>query len=231
MGELVFGAVVFTAPDVGGCAGGAMLKIDGRESLLRSLELFVNRDSITQITAVLLPDEAEEIKRKLSSHLMILGIRAVTAGPGLREQMAASIEKMPADVTHVILHDASRPLVSPLDVDALMEAARKSAAVALVGPVHAGLVSVDESGTLTDLRAAKSLRQLLTPWCLKRDVFEQLVKTGPMGVLSRLVPLESSPINVRVGGSADGSIARALLPLVPKPKPKASTNPFEEAQW
>lgn len=231
MGELVFGAVVFTAPDVSGSAGGAMLKIDGRESLLRSLELFVNRESVPQIIAALLPDEAEEIKRKLSSHLMILGIRAVTAGPGLREQMAASLEKLPAEVTHVILHDASRPLVSPLDVDALMDAARKSAAVALVGPVNAGLVSLDETGTLTDLRTAKSQRQLLTPWCLKRDVFEQLIKTGPTGVLSRLVPLESSPVNVRVSGGADASIARALLPLVPKPKPKAASNPFEEAQW
>ena len=45
-------------------AGGAFVKIDGREALLRSVELFLNRDNVKQIQLVVLPDMLEEAKRK-----------------------------------------------------------------------------------------------------------------------------------------------------------------------
>ncbi len=57
-----FSVLVLTAAPAGLAAeaGGAFVKIDGREAILRSVELFLNRDNVKQVQVVFLPDEAEE---------------------------------------------------------------------------------------------------------------------------------------------------------------------------
>ena len=47
----VFTAVILTAAPAGMAAeaGGAFVKIDGREALLRSVELFLNRENVSQV--------------------------------------------------------------------------------------------------------------------------------------------------------------------------------------
>ena len=62
------------------------------------------------------------------------------------DQIAAAGEKLCADATHVIVHDAARPAVPYSDIDALMEAAEKHDAVALAAPLPTTLVEVDEGG-------------------------------------------------------------------------------------
>src|SRR5688572_18057103 len=58
----VFSVLVMTAAPPGQAseAGGAYVKIDGREALLRSVELFLNRDNVKQILLAVLPDMLEE---------------------------------------------------------------------------------------------------------------------------------------------------------------------------
>ena len=48
---------------------------------------------------------------------------------------------------------------------------------------------------------------------------------------SRVTLVKGSPLNVRVGGPGDAGHVREMLNLLPKPKAKGSSNPFEEAQW
>ncbi|HQY89439.1 MAG TPA: hypothetical protein PK402_12375, partial [Tepidisphaeraceae bacterium] len=65
----------------------------------------------------------------------------------------------------------------------------------------------------------------------KRKVFEEVIKSGLGAVHSRLHLLDASPLSMRVNSAGDASLAKAHINLLPKPKTKASTNPFEEAQW
>jgi hypothetical protein len=43
--------------------------------------------------------------------------------------------------------------------------------------------------------------------------------------------IKGSPLNIRVGLPSDAAMAKSLINMLPKPKMKASENPFEEAQW
>jgi len=43
--------------------------------------------------------------------------------------------------------------------------------------------------------------------------------------------IKGSSLNIRVGTSADAGMAKAMLNMLPKPKLKAPSSPFEEAQW
>src|SRR3954468_21866954 len=82
-GSAVFSVVILTAAPPGQAteAGGAFVKVDGRESLLRSVELFLNRDNVKQIQIVFLQDALEEAKRKFGGHLGFTGVKVLGGGP------------------------------------------------------------------------------------------------------------------------------------------------------
>ena len=72
----VFSVLVLTAPPPTQAseAGGAYVRIDGREALLRSVELFLNRENVRQIQLVVDPDFLDEAKRKYGTHLGLFGV-------------------------------------------------------------------------------------------------------------------------------------------------------------
>jgi len=228
-----FSVLLVTAapPGSGGDAGGAFVKIDGREALLRSVEQFLNRDNVKQVQVCFTPDALEEGKRKYGGHLGLFGVKVISGGPRWIDQLAAAADKIAPEATHVIVHDAARCGVPYPDIDALMEAAPRHPAVALIAPLRAPLVEVDEGGGALAIQPASRFMQLLTPQCYARERFLEAAKSKQEPHASQWTLLNGSPLNVRVNGGGDASFAKAMLGLLPKPKMRVSTNPFEEAQW
>jgi 2-C-methyl-D-erythritol 4-phosphate cytidylyltransferase len=228
-----FSIVVVTAAPPGQAteAGGAYLKIDGREALLRSVELFLNRDNVKQIQLIVTPEEMEEAKRKYGAHLGFSGVKLVAAGAKWVEQAAAAAKTISADCTHVILHDAARPIVPFSDIDAIMEEVQKHDAVALTAPVRTTLVEVDEGGGAMAYHLPRAFVQLLTPWAFTKAKYLEMAASGREIHPSALTLLKGSPLNIRLGGAGDERLAKALMGMLPKPKTRAASSPFEEAQW
>jgi 2-C-methyl-D-erythritol 4-phosphate cytidylyltransferase len=212
-------------------AGGAFVKIDGREALLRSAELFLNRDNIKQIQIVFEADAMEEAKRKYGGHLGFSGVKLLTGGPKWVDQIAAAAEKIAPEASHVIVHDAARPATAYSDIDAIIEAAQKHPAVALTAPLRTNLIEVDEGGNAVAAHLATRFVQLLTPQAFTRDKFLELAKNKSEPHASQLHLVKGSPLNVRVGGSADAGFVKQMIAMLPRPKVKAPSSPFEEAQW
>jgi 2-C-methyl-D-erythritol 4-phosphate cytidylyltransferase len=238
-GQSVFSVLILTAtppglpPESGGIAGGAapFIKIDGREALLRSVELFLNRDNVKQIQLVFSPEDAEEGKRKYGAHLGFSGVKLVTGGPKWMDQITAGAEKLSAEATHVIVHDAARPAVPYSDVDALMDAAPKHAATALATPLRGGLAELDEGGGAMAFHPASRYRQVLTPQVFSAAAFKEMAAKKTETHASQFGLIDGSGLNVRAGAGAGASFLKAMLNMLPKPKIKGPSNPFEEAQW
>lgn len=228
----IFSVIVVTAAPPGQAAeaGGAYVKIDGRETLLRSVELFLNREGIKQIQLVVPADTLEEAKRKFGGHLSFSGVKLISGGPRVIDQCAAAADKLSADVTHVLVHDAARPAVPFSDIDALLDEAQKHPAVTLAAPIRAGLIEV-EQGAAVATHSAERFMQLQTPQGFSRERFLKMVQSRqePHGSEFRIV--KGSPLNIRLGGAGDATLAKAMLNLLPKPKIKPPSSPFEEAQW
>src|SRR6478735_8409444 len=100
-----FSVLLLTAAPPGHAAeaGGPFVKVDGREALLRSTELFLNRPEIKQIQLAFTPDFMEEGKRKYGGHLSFSGVKLVAGGPRWIDQIAAAAEKIADEATHVIV--------------------------------------------------------------------------------------------------------------------------------
>jgi 2-C-methyl-D-erythritol 4-phosphate cytidylyltransferase len=230
--EAVYSVVIVTAPPPtqSSEAGGPFVKVDGRESLLRSVELFLNRENVKQIQLVVDPDGLDEAKRKFGTHLGLMGAKLIAGGPKWNDQVAAAGMHIAAEATHVILHDAARPAVPYTDIEALMECAAENPVVMLTSPVRAQLVELDEGHNPVAFHVPTNYLQLLTPQAFSKDKFAQLA-SGKEIHASEAKLVKGSPLNVRVGSSADERVAKAMLNMLPKPKVKALSNPFEEAQW
>jgi 2-C-methyl-D-erythritol 4-phosphate cytidylyltransferase len=237
--QSVFSVILLTATppglpaETGGMAAGAppFVKIDGREALLRSVELFLNRDNIKQLQLVFHPDDAEEGKRKFGAHLGFSGVKLVTGGPKWLDQIAAAAQKLSDEATHVIVHDAARPAVAYTDIDNLLEAAPKHAATALVTPLRAGLVELDEGGGPLAFHPPSRYRQILTPQAFSVAAFKEMAAKKSEPHASQFHLIDGHPLNTRIASGRDASLIKALFNLLPKPKIKGPSNPFEEAQW
>jgi 2-C-methyl-D-erythritol 4-phosphate cytidylyltransferase len=228
----VFGVIVVTAAPAGMAAeaGGALVKIDGRESLLRAVELFLNRENVKQIQLVFTNDYLEEGKRKFGGHLSFSGVKVIGAGARWMDQLAAAAEKLAPEATHVIVHDAARPAVPYTDVDQIMTEAAKHAAVALTSPSRSPLVEVDAHGQPMAYRAPTEFVHLATPMAFSRDKFLSMCASKNELHASELTLIKGSPLNVRVGGGGDSGIVKTFLNMLPKKKVQ-SMGVFEEAQW
>jgi len=228
-----FSVLVLTAPPPGLAseAGGGFIKVDGREAILRSVELFLNRDNVKQVQVVFQPEEAEEGRRKYGPHLGLFGVKVLTAGPRWIDQIAGALEKISPEATHVIVHDAARPAVAYSDVDALLEEAASSPIVSLATPLRARLVEVDEGGGALAFHAPSQFMQMLTPQSFSRAAFKEMATTKKEPHPSTFKLLKGTPLNVRLGGPGDERMVKTMLGMLPKPKSKGPNNPFEEAQW
>ena len=227
-----FAALILTAapPGVGGDSSGSMVKIDGREALVRSVELFLNRENIEQTIVAFQPESLEEGKKKHGGHFGFTGVRVVGGGPRWLDQIAAAMKIVPPEITHVIVHDAARPAVPYTDLEAILSAAESHEAVTLIAPLRATLLEVDEAHQPVGYRNASEFLQELTPQVFSRKRAERCVDEKSLPHASELHVIPGSPLNMRVNSGADAAIAKALINLLPKPKIKANS-PFEEAQW
>jgi len=233
MSAPVFTVVVLTSapPGLSADAGGAFVKVDGRECLLRSVELFLNRDNVKQVLLVVAPERIEDAKARYGAHLSFSGVKVIAGGLRWMDQIIAAGAKITPESTHVVVHDAARPVVPFSDVDTLLESATRYDAVALATPVRATLVETDEGGSAMAYHLPNCFQQLLTPQVFSKATFTKMVESKQEVHASVLRLIDGSAMNMRVGQASDASLAKTCLGMLPKPKKNPLTNPFEEAQW
>lgn len=228
-----FSVVIVTAPPffAGADPASSLIKVDGREALLRSVELFLNRDEIKQIQLIVPSEKLEEIKRRHGGHLGFSGVKLSAAAAKYTAQAAAAVEKLSPEVSHVIVHDAARPAVAYSDIDALESASEKGTVVALCSPLRHALVQLDEGRNPVGLVAASDYAQIMLPLAMKREKFIELAQANREPHAAELTLIAGSALNVRVSSASDAGVTKAMISMLPKPKTRGPLTPFDEAQW
>ena len=106
--------------------------LGGRPVLQRTIELFSNVDAVSCII-VAGPHDPEafgDFKRRHGDKLGLLGVRLCPGGKTHRyETVKAALDHVPADCTHIAVHDAARPCTPIELVERVLDAAAKYAAV------------------------------------------------------------------------------------------------------
>jgi len=115
----------------------AFVQVAGRALLVHALSAVAAAREIDQVIPVLGAND-ELAWRELAAELDSIPKLSdpVTGGAERQDSMAAGLAALPPDVSHVAVHDAARPLVSPDDVDRVVRAARRTGAAILAVPVR-----------------------------------------------------------------------------------------------
>jgi len=216
-------------------------RIGDQPVFIRALEAFSTRDDVCQMLLVVSEVDMEEMKSRFGGHLGFMGVRIVQGGPTRPQSVRNALAEVADEAELVCVHDAVRPCISPLWVDAVFAEAARSGAAILAYPIHGTLKKVDESGVIDETLCRSGLWEAQTPQVFHKDILvdayagqiddvtddAQLVEAAgrPVAVVT------GDPRNIKITTRADLSLAAAVIGTLPKPKPKGPNHPFAEARW
>ncbi|MBM4115211.1 MAG: 2-C-methyl-D-erythritol 4-phosphate cytidylyltransferase [Phycisphaerae bacterium] len=118
--------------------------LGGRPVLLRSVEAFAKRDDVAVVIVAAPEDGVDAFRDRYGVQLAFHGVKIVAGGRERWESVRNALALVPAECTHVAVHDAARPLVNQELIDRVFAAAGVAGAAIPGEPVSATLKRVTE---------------------------------------------------------------------------------------
>ncbi len=212
--------------------------LEDRAVWIHSAERFLAREDVIQVLVVISSDDEEEFKRRFGANLAFMNVQYTTGGAERSDSVKSGLAKISAEATHVAVHDAARPCVSDLDIEAVFAAAMKHDAAILATPVASTLKRVEDS-KIVETVPRQALWAAQTPQVFTVDLLNQAhnqSNSGPVTDDAQLVEslgkpvyvVEGSEMNIKITRKSDLSFASAILKGRPRPKPDGIAHPFAD---
>jgi len=191
-------------------------RIKDQPLFLRTLEAFTGRDDVVQVQLVIAAADRDELKARFGGHLGFMGVSLCEGGATRPESVRSALANVTEEADLVCVHDAVRPCISPLWIDAVFAEAVKTGAAILAYPVHGTLKKVSQANIIDETVAREDLWEAQTPQVFARELLQRAY-AGDL----------SDEITTR----GDLALAAAVIGSLPKPKRKGPDHPFAEARW
>jgi 2-C-methyl-D-erythritol 4-phosphate cytidylyltransferase len=237
---------VIAPPFAGKSAGKPFVKVDNREVFLRTIELYTTRDNIQQRIVVVPPDDMITMQQRYSAHLGFQGVTVAGGGADWFSCVGRALEKLAAEVTTVIIHDACCPAVPFTLLDALEEALagapKGMGGMVPVLPARSAFAGA-AGKNLDEYIDMREINEVQSPQIFVREALEAAYggrdKSGTFMDDAELVIASGGKVgmvpgtrfNQRVDSDEALRIVVDLIGRMPKPKAKTPLTPFDEAQW
>lgn len=216
-------------------------RIKGKPVFIRTLEAFTTREDVCQTQLVVSSVDMDEMRSRYGGHLGFMGVSLVEGGATRPESVRNALAKVSDEAELVCVHDAVRPCISPLWVDAVFAEAQRSGAAILAYPIHGTLKKVSSRNTIDETVERDALWQAQTPQVFGKDILIEAYAGAIEGVTDDAQLVEATgkhvtvvlgdPRNIKITTKADLNLAAAVIDTLPKPKPKGPDHPFAEAGW
>jgi len=149
-----------------------LLKIAGKETLLRTVLAFKQVKRVKEIIVVTTPDNFNVISKKAK------GLKFAPAGRERIESVKNGLKEVSEESALIAVQDGARPLVNPADIEACLKAAQKDKA-AVLGVFVKDTIKVVKDGKVVKTLKRAELFAAQTPQCYKADVLRRaLTKYG-----------------------------------------------------
>lgn len=214
--------------------------IGGKPIFIRTLSMFNSRDDVCQVQLVVSPADMDDIKSRFGANLGLMGVDITLGGPARTQSVRNALDKLVDGAELVCIHDAVRPCVSPLWIDAVFAAAEQTGAAILAYPLHGTLKKVGEGDVIEQTLPRQGLWEAQTPQVFRRDLIVAAYQSGCEATDdAALVEATGQPVsvvmgdprNIKITTPNDLKLAKAIIDSLPKAKPRRSSHPFGEAQW
>ncbi|MFA5865868.1 MAG: 2-C-methyl-D-erythritol 4-phosphate cytidylyltransferase [Phycisphaerae bacterium] len=219
-------------------------QIDGRAVFLRTLEMFINREDVLETILVVSPDDYDMVKTKFGANLGFMGVRLVKGGAERYKTVQLALNTVDPQAKMIAIHDAVRPCLTHEKISEVFQAAIKHGAAILAVQVSDTLKKVGKDNLIEETVERNHLYMAQTPQVFKADLIRDAYKKLSSSVRNitddaqvaemagyKVAIVHSEITNLKITVPSDLKLAESILNILPKPKPKAPLNPFEEAQW
>lgn len=215
-------------------------RIGNQPLFVCALEPFTSRDDVCQILLVVSADDRPELTERFGGNLSFMGVKIVTGGATRSESVRNALAQVADEADLVAVHDAVRPCLSPVWLDAVFRKAAETGAAILACPIHGTLKKVPAGDVIEQTVAREGLWEAQTPQVFRKDILVAAYASGEAATDdAALVEAAGHPVsvvmgdprNVKVTTPADLAFAASVIRTLPKPKANRGFHPFEEARW
>jgi 2-C-methyl-D-erythritol 4-phosphate cytidylyltransferase len=220
------------------------VEVAGRAAFLRSVELFSNREDVTQILLGIPKEDEEIVNIRWGANLTLFKTKVFIGGATRFETVNKAISMLKDDIELVAIHDAARCCVTAKWIDEVIKSAEKTGAAILSCPVTATLKEVKD-GVIIKTVDRTTLYEAQTPQVFEVKLLKQSRDKADKTNLEKITDdsqlvealghkvsiVETDSSNIKITHPADVAIAEAILKTRPEPKKDGYIGPFYEAQW
>jgi len=223
-------SVILPAAGSGTRFGGAQNKIfqriKGQPLFLRTLELFTGRDDVVQVQLVVSPADMPEVAERFGGHLEFMGVSLCEGGAQRGDSVRNALARVRGDADLVCVHDAVRPCVSPIWIDAVFAQAHAAGAAILAYPIHGTLKKVRDK-IIQQTVSREHLWEAQTPQVfrtelLRRAYDQPTAATDDAALVEALgepvAVVLGDPRNIKITTPGDLALAEAVIDSIPKPE-------------
>ena len=147
--------------------------IGGRAIFLRTLDAFAGRDDVVQLLLVVSAADEPRIRAEHGPQLEAIGATVVRGGATRSESVRNALASVIDEAELIAVHDAVRPCVAQVWIDAVFAAAARSGAAILAYPVHGTLKRVAAGGVIERTVSREELWEAQTPQVFAREVLQR----------------------------------------------------------
>ena len=167
-------AVILAAGSSTRMEGGSkqLIKLLGKEVVLRSAEAFENCADITEIVVVCAGSEKDTINEIMTLSGISKFKCAVVGGKSRFESVKIGFEATDCSSDLVAVHDAARCLIEPEQISAVISEAKNHGAAIAACKTTDTIKTVDENGKILFTAERKHLWNAQTPQVFKRGMLE-----------------------------------------------------------
>jgi 2-C-methyl-D-erythritol 4-phosphate cytidylyltransferase len=204
--------------------------LNGRAVWLHAAGAFLQRPDVARVVLAIAPEDRDLFERRHRPSVVLRNILVIEGGAERHETVARALEAIGPEVEFVAVHDAARPCVTQVVIDAVFAAARES------GAAVPGLPVTDTLRRFADGKPSQTvdrsdLYAMQTPQAFRRDWLvdayarrrldpsatitddAQLIEAA--GHLCQIVP--GSPRNLKITTQDDLWLARTYLSMPDRP--------------
>lgn len=147
--------------------------IAGKPLIAHTIDAFERTDAVSKIIIVAREDRHREIENIVREQSLKKVHAVVNGGEHRQDSVRAGLNHLPENTSHVAVHDAARPLVTPEQIARVYKLAQKQGAAALAAPVSDTLKRADVDLVVTDSVDRHQLFAMQTPQIFERKMLEE----------------------------------------------------------
>jgi 2-C-methyl-D-erythritol 4-phosphate cytidylyltransferase len=208
------------------------VSVQGKPLWMYAAEVLGKRRDVGQVILVIAPEDKEHFNEKHAGSAAMLGVETVLGGSQRADSVRNALKHVRDDMKFVAIHDAARPCISDVWVDAVFEQAKRVGAAILAIPcsstikrAHAGTQDIAETVPRDGLWLAQTPQVFRTQ--LLRDAYARHPQpesaTDEASLVEalghRIAMVEGSPLNIKVTTQADIKFVEHALKTLPKANP------------